>query len=134
MPVDDMGIFLSGFGFMSGKECHEVASEIFDRLKADGKLYKVEPYEHSYPVCWRCKQEIIFRLVPAWYIRTEDIKPELIKAAQSVKWEPEANGKRMVDWLQNMGDWNISRKRYYGLPCLSTPANAVTLPLSATAG
>ncbi|HOJ36076.1 MAG TPA: isoleucine--tRNA ligase, partial [Clostridiales bacterium] len=116
MPVDDMGIFLSGFGFMSGKECHEVASEIFDRLKADGKLYKVEPYEHSYPVCWRCKQEIIFRLVPAWYIRTEDIKPELIKAAQSVKWEPEANGKRMVDWLQNMGDWNISRKRYYGLP------------------
>ena len=22
----------------------------------------------------------------------------------------------MVDWLNNMGDWNISRKRFYGLP------------------
>ena len=25
-------------------------------------------------------------------------------------------GKRMDDWLHNMGDWNISRRRYYGLP------------------
>ena len=25
-------------------------------------------------------------------------------------------GKRMDDWLRNMGDWNISRRRYYGLP------------------
>ena len=25
-------------------------------------------------------------------------------------------GKRMDDWLRNMGDWNISRKRYFGLP------------------
>jgi isoleucyl-tRNA synthetase len=116
MPVDDMGIFMEGFGFMTGKDSHSVAEDIFERLKADNKLYKVEPYEHSYPLCWRCKAEIIFRLVPAWYIRTEAIKPELIKAAESVKWEPEANGKRMVDWLQNMGDWNISRKRYYGLP------------------
>ena len=54
--------------------------------------------------------------MPAWYIRTAELKPRLIKAAESVKWEPESNGKRMVDWLNNMGDWNISRKRYYGMP------------------
>ena len=22
----------------------------------------------------------------------------------------------MDDWLRNMGDWNISRRRYFGLP------------------
>ncbi|MCR4615087.1 MAG: isoleucine--tRNA ligase [Clostridiales bacterium] len=116
MPVDDTGIFLKGFGFMTGKDSHTIADEVFEELKKADKLYKVEPHEHSYPVCWRCKTEVIFRLVPAWYIATEELKPRLIKAAQSVNWEPESNGKRMVDWLNNMGDWNISRKRYYGMP------------------
>ena len=116
MPVDDMGIFLKGFGFMTGKDSAKIAPEVFDELEKRNKLYKVMPIEHSYPVCWRCKSEVIFRLVPAWYIRTDELKPRLIKAASSVKWEPESNGKRMIDWLNNMGDWNISRKRYYGMP------------------
>lgn len=116
MPVDDMGIFLEGFGWMTGKDSHTVAPEVFEHLEQSGKMYKVMEIEHSYPVCWRCKSEVIFRLVPAWYIRTEELRPRLIKAAESVKWEPAFNGKRMVDWLNNMGDWNISRKRYYGLP------------------
>ena len=116
MPVDDMGIILPGFGFMSGKNTSDVASEVFEELEKRNKLYKVMPYDHRYPVCWRWKSEVIYRLVPAWYIRTAELKPRLIKAANSVKWEPEANGKRMLDWLNNMGDWNISRKRYYGMP------------------
>ena len=116
MPVDDMGIFLKGFGFMTGKDSAKIAPEVFDELEKRNKLYKVMPIEHSYLVCWRCKSEVIFRLVPAWYIRTDELKPRLIKAASSVKWEPESNGKRMIDWLNNMGDWNISRKRYYGMP------------------
>ncbi|MCL2507876.1 MAG: isoleucine--tRNA ligase [Oscillospiraceae bacterium] len=116
MPVDDAGIFLSGFGFMSGKDSHTIADEVFGELERRGKLLKTEPHEHSYPVCWRCKSEVIFRLVPAWFIVTGELKPRLIRAAESVKWEPESNGKRMLDWLNNMGDWNISRKRYYGLP------------------
>lgn len=116
MPIDDMGIYLEGFGWMTGKDSHTVAPEVFEHLKETGKLYKVEPHEHSYPVCWRCKSEVVFRLVPAWYIRTEEVKPKLIEASNSVKWEPASNGKRMNDWLNNMGDWNISRKRYYGMP------------------
>ncbi len=116
MPVDDMGVILPGFGFMTGYTTANVAQPVFDELEKRNKLYKILPIEHSYPVCWRCKSEVIFRLVPAWYICTEELKPRLIKAAQSVKWEPESNGKRMIDWLNNMGDWNISRKRYYGMP------------------
>ncbi len=116
MPIDDMGIYLDGFGFMTGKDSHTIADEVFEKLDEQNKLYKVEPHEHSYPVCWRCKSEIVFRLVPAWYIKTSEIKPKLIECANSVKWEPASNGKRMNDWLTNMGDWNISRKRYYGMP------------------
>lgn len=116
MPVDDEGVFLDGFGFLTGKNSRDIAAEVFETLKNSGKLYKVQPHEHSYPVCWRCKTEVIFRLVPAWYIATADLKERLIRASDSVQWEPESNGKRMNDWLANMGDWNISRKRYYGMP------------------
>lgn len=116
MPVDDAGVFLDGFGFLTGKNSHDVADEIFDNLDKQGKLYKVMPYEHSYPVCWRCKSEVIFRLVPSWYITTEKLKPALLEASSKVDWEPKSGGKRMADWLTNMGDWNISRKRFYGMP------------------
>lgn len=116
MPVDDAGIFLDGFGFLTGKNSHDVADEVFEELDKQGKLYKVMPYEHSYPVCWRCKSEVIFRLVPSWYITTEKLKPALLEASSKVDWEPKSGGKRMADWLTNMGDWNISRKRFYGMP------------------
>ncbi|MBQ6600658.1 MAG: class I tRNA ligase family protein, partial [Clostridia bacterium] len=116
MPVDDMGIFLKGFGFFTGKNSKTIADEVFEELKKRDKLYLVKPHEHSYPVCWRCKEELIYRLVPSWFITTQELKPRLIRNAMSVKWEPESNGKRMLDWLNNMGNWNISRKRYYGMP------------------
>jgi len=116
MPVDDLGIFLEGFGFLTGKSSDAIANEVFEELRNRGKMYKVEAHEHSYPVCWRCKTPVIFRLVPAWYIATEELRPRLLSAARKVKWEPESGGRRMEDWLTNMGDWNISRKRYYGLP------------------
>lgn len=116
MPIDDAGVYLDGFGWMTGRDSHTVADDVFARLKDAGKLYKAEPHKHSYPVCWRCKSEVVFRLVPAWYIRTDEIRPKLIEAADAVKWEPASNGRRMDDWLRNMGDWNISRKRYYGMP------------------
>lgn len=115
-PIDEAGVFLDDYDFLSGKAAAEAASVVFDKLSENGKLFKTHEYTHSYPVCWRCKTEVLFRLVREWYIKTDEIKPKLIEAAETVKWEPPFIGKRMVDWLNNMGDWNISRKRFYGLP------------------
>lgn len=115
-PIDENGRFLDNYGFLSGKPASEAAQEVFDRLANEKKLYKTHEYTHSYPVCWRCKTEVLFRLVREWYIKTEEIRPKMLEAASTVKWEPSYIGKRMKDWLENMGDWNISRKRFYGLP------------------
>jgi len=115
-PIDENGIFLPEYDFLAGKRAGEAAPVVFGRLIEQGKLYKTHAYAHSYPVCWRCKTEVLFRLVSEWYIKTDEIRPRLIKAAAEVQWEPEYVGKQMVDWLNNMGDWNISRKRFYGLP------------------
>lgn len=116
IPVDDNGVILEGFGFMTGYNTKEVAEHVFEELKKRNKLYMIEEHEHSYPVCWRCKTDVIFKAVPEWYIDSDMIRPKLIKAAREVKWTPEFAGKRMEDWLNNMGNWAISRKRFYGLP------------------
>jgi isoleucyl-tRNA synthetase len=115
-PVNEYGRFYDSYDFLSGVEASKAADMVFEKLAQQNKLFKTHKYKHSYPFCWRCKTDVIFRLVNEWYIKTGEIKPRLIEEAKKVKWEPEYIGKRMNDWLENMGDWNISRKRFYGLP------------------
>ncbi len=116
IPIDEYGIFYDGFSFLSGVDAQESRQIVFDELKKRGKLFYTHKYKHSYPVCWRCKKEILFRLVKEWAIAVDDLRPRLIANAKKVHWEPAYQGKRMLDWLENMSDWNISRKRFYGLP------------------
>jgi len=79
-------------------------------------LFKVEDYRHRYPICWRCKEELVFRLVREWFIKSDGVRQKMKDEAAKVVWYPEFGGKLMQDWLTNMGDWCISRKRYWGLP------------------
>ena len=116
IPVDEYGIFYNGFSFLSGLDAQECRQLVFEELKNRGKLFYTHKYKHSYPVCWRCKKEIIFRLGKEWAISVDELRPRLIANANKVRWEPAYQGKRMLDWLENMSDWNISRKRFYGLP------------------
>ena len=116
IPIDEYGIFYDGFSFLSGVDAQESRQLVFEELKNRGKLFYTHKYKHSYPVCWRCKHEILFRLVKEWAIAVDDLRPRLIANANKVRWEPPYQGKRMLDWLENMSDWNISRKRFYGLP------------------
>lgn len=116
IPVDEYGVFYDGFGFLSGVDAQESRQLVFDELKKRGKLFYTHKYKHSYPICWRCKHEILFRLVKEWAIAVDELRPKLIENAKKVEWNPPYQGKRMLDWLENMSDWNISRKRFYGLP------------------
>jgi isoleucyl-tRNA synthetase len=93
---------------------------VFAGLESRGRLYRVQRYKHSYPHCWRCDHELIFNAVQEWFIRADagerPARERLRRAAREVEWIPEYAGKRMDDWLSNMGDWCISRKRFWGLP------------------
>ncbi len=116
VPVDEKGDYGKDCGFLEGKNAKTVAQDIATYLEKNGRLYSKYMHKHNYPVCWRCKDELIFRLVGEWYISSEEIRPKLLEASKTVRWQPEHVGKRMEDWLRNMGDWCISRKRFWGLP------------------
>lgn len=117
-PLDDEGQFLSGFGWLEGKSAVEpgTADQILDNLREKNRLFAHEQYPHSYPHCWRCKTELLFRLVDEWFI---DMKwrGEIMDVTRQVTFLPEAIGgqARELKWLEQMRDWMISKKRFWGL-------------------
>jgi len=115
-PVDEGGRFYSDYGWLHGMSTAESAEQIVGDLGDRGLLARADVYEHSYPYCWRCHTPLIFRLSDDWFIGVDEIRQSLLDANATVEWTPAYMGKRMDDWLRNMGDWNISRRRFYGLP------------------
>ena len=115
-PVDEAGHFYDDYGWLHGLGTVESADQIIGNLGERGLLVEAGLYEHRYPHCWRCDTPLIFRIADDWLISVVDLRQQLLDANATVEWTPEYMGKRMDDWLRNMGDWNISRRRYYGLP------------------
>jgi len=115
-PVDEAGRFYDTFGWLHGMSTTEAAEQIIGNLEEKGILVEAGLHEHRYPECWRCHTPLIFRIADDWFISVRDLRQPMLDANATVEWTPEYMGKRMDDWLRNMGDWNISRRRYYGLP------------------
>jgi len=117
-PLDEEGVFVPGFGELTGKSAvdHATTDAILANLQDKGILLAMERYPHSYPHCWRCKTELLFRLVDEWFINMS-WREEIKEVVDKITWLPESiNGKaRELDWLSNMGDWMISKKRFWGL-------------------
>jgi isoleucyl-tRNA synthetase len=117
-PLDESGMFLPGFDELTGKSALDSATTdwILNNLKQKALLLEVERYPHSYPHCWRCKTELLFRLVDEWFINMS-WREEIMDVVRQATFLPkEINGQaRELDWLKNMGDWMISKKRFWGL-------------------
>ncbi|HEY8705897.1 MAG TPA: isoleucine--tRNA ligase [Gaiellaceae bacterium] len=115
-PVDESGRFYDDYGWLHGMSTVEAAEQIIGALEEKGRLVEAGLHEHRYPECWRCHTPLIFRIADDWFISVRDLRQPMRAANTEIEWTPEYMGKRMDDWLVNMGDWNISRSRYYGLP------------------
>jgi len=115
-PVDESGRFYPEYGWLAGQSTAQVADEVINDLKQRGLLIKAGKIEHRYPECWRCHTPLIFRVSDDWFISVDEIRDPMRSANRTVEWTPAYMGSRMDDWLVNMSDWNISRRRYYGLP------------------
>jgi isoleucyl-tRNA synthetase len=132
-PLDGDGNFLEGFGWLEGMPVMDVAQPIFEDLKKKELVYRIQDYTHRYPVCWRCGEELVFHLVDEWFIsmgdqldkpyeevteaeKKENLRYQIMEiVTEGTNWFPAFGFERELDWLRNMHDWMISKKRYYGL-------------------
>jgi isoleucyl-tRNA synthetase len=94
-----------------------VDERIAIKLQLDGKLFKKEKYEHTYPHCWRTDKPVLYYPLDSWFVRTTAAKDKLIELNKTINWKPESTGTgRFGNWLENLVDWNLSRSRYWGIP------------------
>jgi len=101
----------------SSLEFNRINRIISKYLQDKNLLLKTEKYLHSYPHNWRTDNPLIYYLRPSWYIATQSLKEQMIKANESVEWHPEhIKAGRFGRWLENNIDWSISRERYWGTP------------------
>jgi isoleucyl-tRNA synthetase len=115
-PLDENGIFLHGFGELEGRSALDAGTIdwVLGNLQRKDLLVAIEQYPHNYPHCWRCKTELLFRLVDEWFIDM-GWRDAIMRICHDARWVPEFGLQRELDWLKNMGDWMISKKRYWGL-------------------
>lgn len=117
LSLDDGGRFLPNVTDVAGELWMDANTPLVRLIRENGRLVRLQSYEHSYPHCWRCRNPLIYKAVSSWFIRVTDIKDDMLANNEQITWVPE-NVKygQFGKWLEGARDWSISRNRYWGSP------------------
>ncbi|MGD8367030.1 MAG: isoleucine--tRNA ligase, partial [Desulfobacterales bacterium] len=117
-PVDNQGVFTDGVRLFAGQFVFDANPAINAELKKRGALLAEEKIVHSYPHCWRCKEPVIFRATPQWFISMDNtgLRQQALEEIDRVQWIPKWGRERIYSMIENRPDWCVSRQRAWGVP------------------
>jgi len=112
---------------LRGHRVFEANARIVQLLVETGALLNRpgETVTHSYPHCDRCKNPVIFRATPQWFMALDRPMREggatlrgaaLEQIDEAVQWIPEWSKQRIRGMLEERPDWTLSRQRSWGVP------------------
>jgi isoleucyl-tRNA synthetase len=124
-PVDNSGNFFLDVEHFGGENIFRANPKIVEFLRERGMLLHSENYQHRYPHCWRCKNPVVFRATPQWFISMDEVagdreakglRQRALEEIEKVKWHPEWGEGRMANMFKGRPDWCVSRQRFWGVP------------------
>jgi isoleucyl-tRNA synthetase len=117
-PVGPDGRFIAGTPQVEGLSVFDANATIVEILQRERRLIHQEPYQHSYPHCWRHKSPVIFRATPQWFLSMEKqgLRRDALAAIKTVRWVPDWGEQRITSMIETRPDWCISRQRAWGVP------------------
>ncbi|ART20948.1 isoleucine--tRNA ligase [Corynebacterium striatum] len=118
IPVDEDGEFTSQVPPYEGQLVFDANKDIIKDLKAAGRVVRHVTIEHSYPHSWRSGEPLIYKALPAWFVKVTEFRDRMVELNHNeIEWLPEhIRDGQFGKWLEGARDWNISRTRYWGAP------------------
>ena len=117
-PLDNRGVWTEAVQDkdLEGLPYYKGNAVVIEKLKNCGALLKAQDINHSYPHCWRCKNPVIYRATPQWFVKVDKFRDKTLEAIKGVKWIPSGGEARISNMVAGRTDWCISRQRAWGVP------------------
>ncbi|MDR2781972.1 MAG: isoleucine--tRNA ligase [Holosporaceae bacterium] len=116
--VNESGIYYDEVPMFAGKHVFKVDEDMLRALDNVGALLFRTSVTHSYPHSWRSKAPLIFRTTPQWFIGMDNtgLRKKALAEIEKAKWIPKQGYNRIKSFVENRGDWCVSRQRVWGVP------------------